>query len=102
MSSAPNSRFVFVAMLLMMFCVVDTYAQNTALSGDQTKKIAKFDEKFDAADINHDGFLTRDEVAKNMPHVAKHFDIIDVDHDGKLSRQELAQFLAAKRKARDE
>jgi Ca2+-binding EF-hand superfamily protein len=102
MSSAPKSRFVFVAILFMMLCFAGANAQTTTLSGDQTKKVEKFNEKFDAADINHDGFLTRDEAAKSLPHIAKHFDAIDIDHDGKLSRQEIAQFLASKRKAKEE
>jgi Ca2+-binding EF-hand superfamily protein len=102
MTSAPNSRLVFVAMLFMMCCFSGAIAQTTPPSTDRTKKIEKFNEKFDAADINHDGFLTRDEAAKSLPHIAKHFDAIDIDHDGKLSRQEIAQFLAAKRKAKEE
>jgi Ca2+-binding EF-hand superfamily protein len=89
-------------MLFMMCCFSGAIAQTTPPSTDRTKKIEKFNEKFDAADINHDGFLTRDEAAKSLPHIAKHFDAIDIDHDGKLSRQEIAQFLAAKRKAKEE
>lgn len=63
---------------------------------------AKFREKFDAADVDHDGFLSRDEAAKSLPRVAKHFDLIDTNHDGKVSRQEVADYLIAKRASRSE
>ena len=102
MTSAPASRFIFVAILCVLCCFADANAQTTPSPTDKTKKIEKFNEKFDAADIDHDGFLTRDEAAKSLPHIAKHFDAIDVNHDGKLSRQEIAQFLAWKRKAKEE
>ncbi|HEX4479232.1 MAG TPA: EF-hand domain-containing protein [Rudaea sp.] len=63
---------------------------------------AKMREKFDAADLDHDGLLTRDEAAKGLPRAAKHFDEIDVNHDGKLSMQEVAQYLRSKHAAREE
>ena len=100
--SAPRSKLVLVAILLATFCVAGLYAQDATTSGEKPKRIEKFTEKFNAADSNHDGFLTRDEAAKSMPHVAKNFDAIDTDHDGKLSLQEVAQYLAAKRKAREQ
>ncbi len=53
-------------------------------------------DKFTAADLDHDGLLTRDE-AKGMPRVLKNFDEIDANHDGKVSLQELAQFMKSKR-----
>lgn len=59
-------------------------------------------ERFDAADGNHDGKLSRDE-AKAFPWVAKHFDQIDTDHDGYVTIAEIKaahrQMMAA-RKAR--
>jgi Ca2+-binding EF-hand superfamily protein len=100
--SATHSKFVLISALLAMVCISGAYAQDAATSGEKPKRIEKFTEKFDAADSNHDGFLTREEAAKSMPRVAKHFDAIDADHDGKLSPQEIAQFLAAKRKAREQ
>ncbi|MEP6483133.1 MAG: EF-hand domain-containing protein [Rudaea sp.] len=92
-----------VAIALMLFACAssfDLHAQQTA-TPDRTQKAGeKLREKFSAADIDHDGSLTRDEAAKGMPHAAKHFDDIDANHDGKLSLQEIAQYLSAKRRAR--
>ena len=41
---------------------------------------------FEAADIDHDGTLDRDE-AKNL--CKEEFDLMDKDHDGKVSQEEL-------------
>ena len=62
---------------------------------------AKMREKFDAADTDHDGLISRDEAAKGLPHIAKHFDAIDANHDGKLSMQELTQFVRNRHAARN-
>ncbi len=99
---ASRPKFVWVATLLATFCVAEVHAQDAAPSSEKPKSIEKFTEKFDAADSNHDGFLTREEAAKSMPRIAKNFDVIDTNHDGKLSPQEIAQFLAAKRRAREQ
>ena len=45
------------------------------------------DERFNAADANHDGGLDREE-AKGMPMLSMYFDEVDANHDGKVTRQE--------------
>ena len=45
------------------------------------------DQRFNAADINHDDGLDREE-AKNMPMLAMYFDEVDANKDGKVTRQE--------------
>jgi Ca2+-binding EF-hand superfamily protein len=52
--------------------------------GDGTTHL---DERFNAADANHDGGLDREE-AKNMPMLSQYFDEIDTNKDGKVTRQE--------------
>jgi len=94
MSATPSKLFL-IAMFLALGCVDVSHAQ------DSSKRMEKFTEKFDAADADHDGFLTRDEASRNMPRIAKDFDAIDTDHDGKLSPQEIAHYFAAKRKTRE-
>jgi Ca2+-binding EF-hand superfamily protein len=72
-------------------------------STDRAEKVGeKAREKFNAADTDHDGLLSRDEATKGMPRVAKHFDAIDANHDGKISLQEIAQFMNSKRAAHNE
>ena len=77
------------------------FANDTAQPQRVEKAGAKMREKFDVADTDHDGMLSRDEATKGLPHLAKHFDTIDANHDGKLSMQELAQFLRNKHAARN-
>ena len=70
---ASRPKFVWVATILATFCVAEVHAQDAAPSSEKPKSIEKFTEKFDAADSNHDGFLTREEAAKGMPRIAKTF-----------------------------
>ena len=44
-------------------------------------------ERFSAADVNHDGGLDREE-AKAMPLLSMYFEEVDTNHDGKVTRQE--------------
>jgi len=46
------------------------------------------EERFKAADKNHDNYVSLAEAKKSMPMVAAHFDKIDVNHDGYISRDE--------------
>ena len=52
--------------------------------GDGTTHL---DQRFNAADTNHDGGLDREE-AQNMPMLTKYFDEVDANKDGKVTRQE--------------
>ncbi len=52
--------------------------------GDGTTHL---DQRFNAADANHDGGLDREE-AKNMPMLSMYFDEVDANKDGKVTRQE--------------
>jgi len=45
-------------------------------------------EKFDAADENKDGKLSKDEVLKHFPYLAENFEQRDKDKDGFLSWEE--------------
>jgi Ca2+-binding EF-hand superfamily protein len=52
--------------------------------GDGTTHL---DQRFNAADANHDGGLDREE-ASNMPMLSQYFDEVDANKDGKVTRQE--------------
>lgn len=52
--------------------------------GDGTTHL---DERFNAADANHDGGLDKEE-AKAMPMLSMYFDEVDANKDGKVTRQE--------------
>jgi hypothetical protein len=54
------------------------------MHGDGTTHL---DQRFNAADANHDGGLDREE-AKEMPMLSQYFDEVDANKDGKVTRQE--------------
>ena len=47
------------------------------------------DERFNAADKDHDGYLSRAETKASMPTVEAHFDKVDANHDGHITREDL-------------
>lgn len=51
-------------------------------------------QRFAAANVTHDGRLTRDQAATGMPVVARNFDTIDVDHRGFVTLPEIRAFAA--------
>ncbi|HVX04615.1 MAG TPA: EF-hand domain-containing protein [Rhodanobacteraceae bacterium] len=72
-----------------------------ATGGGRSQAAAeKAQERFAAADTNHDGYLSRDEAAQGTPRLSAHFDEIDSDHDGLLSKQEIIAFIQQRRGSR--
>lgn len=62
----------------------------------QDARMQQLQSRFEAADANHDGKLTKAEAQAGMPLVAKHFDEIDATHKGYVTLDDITQF-AAKR-----
>lgn len=54
----------------------------------------KLEARFAAADVDHDGKLTRAEAQTGMPRVAQHFDEIDSAHVGYVTLPQIEQFAA--------
>ncbi|MEO7726109.1 MAG: protein kinase, partial [Burkholderiales bacterium] len=50
-------------------------------------------QRFEAADVDRSGDLTREEMTKRLPRFADRFDEIDLNRDGVVSMRELEQFL---------
>ena len=58
-------------------------------------------QRFEAANVTHDGRLTQDQAAAaGMRGIAAHFDAVDVDHKGYVTLQDLRAFQQARRQAR--
>lgn len=55
----------------------------------EAERKARFDARFNEADLNHDGRLGRVEVQEKMPRLAERFAWMDDNRDGFLSRAEL-------------
>ena len=62
----------------------------------QDARMQQLQSRFEAADTNHDGKLTKAEAQAGMPRVAKNFDQIDATHKGYVTLDDIAQY-AAKR-----
>lgn len=54
--------------------------------------------RWDKADANGDGALSRDE-AQASPHLAKKFDAIDADKNGQISQEEIAEYMKSHRRS---
>jgi len=52
----------------------------------------KISERFTAADVDHNGKLTREEAAAKMPRVARNFDQIDKTHKGFVTLDDVQTF----------
>lgn len=65
---------------------------------EQHREKAKTEAKarWDKADANGDGMLSREE-AKASPNMVKHFDAMDADKNGQVSPQEVADYMKAHR-----
>ena len=50
--------------------------------------------RFAAADVNHDGKLTKTEAQAGMPRLAPHFDEIDSQHVGYITLEQIKIFIA--------
>ena len=53
---------------------------------------AELKKRFAAADVDHDGLLTREEAKAGMPFVYRNFDQIDTAKTGAVSMAEIATF----------
>lgn len=55
--------------------------------------LAPLRDRFDAADTDGDGALSRDETAQGMPELAASFDTIDTDRNERVSAAEASSYL---------
>jgi Ca2+-binding EF-hand superfamily protein len=78
-----------VAVMLLMVTAVVSCADRRSKPDPQ--RIA---ERFQAADTNHDGKLTLEEVKAGMPRVAKVFSQIDVENKGYVTLAQIQAFAA--------
>ncbi len=90
---SPSFRRAAVALFAALLPATVALAQDA----DRLKNMQDHaQERFTAADIDHDGMLTKAEAQKGMPFVAKHFDQIDTAKTGKVSFADITKFIRAK------
>ncbi|AJK48694.1 EF-hand domain-containing protein [Burkholderia plantarii] len=63
----------------------------------QSSMQQKLEQRFAAADADHDGKLTLAEAQAGMPRLAAHFDEIDTARQGYVTLDQIEQFAASRR-----
>ena len=90
------------AVLIAMTCaVIATLALSALPAQAQSGKAAqKLEDRFAAADTDHDGKLTKAEAQAGMPRLAKHFDEVDAQKTGSVTLDQVKQYMATQMKDR--
>ena len=93
-----KSYFVAAGSVSMMIVLVsmNVFAQQNPTNAQEAK--AAFTQKFNDADTNHDGKLSREEAESAMPEVYKNYDKIDTKKTGGISQKQIGAYFAAKAK----
>ena len=84
------NRFLISAVLATLLPATAAFAQSQD-RGDRKERVEQFNKRFEAADANQDGRLTKEEAQAKMPGVASHFDEIDSDKKGYVTKKDIAQ-----------
>jgi uncharacterized low-complexity protein len=71
-----------------------------AQNGKAAQAVQKLEDRFAAADKDHDGKLTKAEAEAGMPRLAKHFDEVDTQKTGSVTLDQVKQYAAAQMKDR--
>lgn len=75
-------------------------AAQASAPGHGREMAAELKKRFSAADVDHDGLLTRDEAKSGMPFVYRNFDAIDTARAGRVSMTDIAAFFRNRSAAR--
>jgi hypothetical protein len=93
MTTRRPSLVTFAASVLLAALSFHALAQNGA-GATLDRATRMLHQKFVTADVDKDGFLTKEEADKgSMPTTAKYFADIDTSHRGKVSEAEIKSFL---------
>ena len=99
---SPSFKLRALSILgLMVLPVLGTAAHAQAPNTARLEKArTELQKRFEAADTNKDGKLTREEAQAKMPKVYKNFDAIDAGHAGAISLADIEAFVVSKKGAR--
>jgi hypothetical protein len=97
MTSSFTLRALSIMGLLALGAAAHAQAPNAARMEKARTELQK---RFDAADTNKDGKLTREEAQTKMPKVYKNFDAIDASHAGAISLADIETFVMSKKGSR--
>jgi Ca2+-binding EF-hand superfamily protein len=96
-----TSSFALRALSIMSLLALGAAAHAQSPNAARVEKArTELQKRFDAADTNKDGKLTREEAQAKMPKVYKNFDAIDASHAGAISLADIEAFVVSKKGAR--
>lgn len=79
----------------MVAAVVLANSGPVSAASRQERLEQELQQRFIAADVNRDGFLTAAEASGRMPYVYNHFALIDKDKNGLISMEDIRIFIVA-------
>ncbi|MFS2036386.1 hypothetical protein ACEN8I_20355 [Polaromonas sp. CT11-55] len=101
MTPTFNLRALSIMGLLALGATANAQAQTQSPNAGRLEKArTELQKRFDAADTNKDGKLTREEAQAKMPKVYKNFDAIDTHHTGTISLADIETFVVSKKGSR--
>lgn len=92
--------FIALACTAMLVSMTSQAQQSKAERAQEMKD--KLTERFNAADADHDGRLTKLEAEGKMPRVAKNFEAIDTQKRGYVTIEQISAFAVQQMKKRKE
>ncbi|MCZ8255717.1 MAG: EF-hand domain-containing protein [Polaromonas sp.] len=95
--SSSSLRTPFILCALVLATTAQAQAANPARLEKARSELQK---RFEAADTNKDGKLTREEAQAKMPRVYKNYDAIDASRGGAISLADIEAFLVSKKGSR--
>jgi Ca2+-binding EF-hand superfamily protein len=100
MTLSFNLRTLSIIGLLALGTAAHAQAPDAARMEKAQKARTELQKRFEAADTNKDGKLTREEAHAKMPKVYKNFDAIDAGHTGTISLADIETFVVSKKGSR--
>lgn len=94
-----RSCFAVIALTVTLAAAATTVHATGRDTGNRREAVQRLRERFTGADVDHDGYLSRDEAVRGMPRLGDRFDAIDADHDGRVTLVEIVRYLAQKRRS---
>lgn len=98
--SSSTLRTLSLLPLLCTLALTATAHAQAPNAARLEKARGELQKRFEAADANKDGKLTREEAQAKMPHIYKNFDMIDTGHTGAISLADIETFLVSKKGSR--
>ena len=88
-----NAMRVILATALAAGAAVSANAM-PAGGGHVEEALTVMHQRFDTADSNHDGRISREEARQHMPFVYRNFDAIDTQHTGYVTSAQIEAYAA--------